>query len=52
VLRSGGLNRFDGDGLDFLADAVTGDDGDASVGSAVAEWDVGHLCGSFGLVKS
>jgi len=46
VLRGGSLDGFDGDGRDFLADAVAGDHGDAGVGTAVAEGDVGHECGS------
>ena len=51
VFGRGGLNGFDGDGRDFLADAVAGNDGDAGVGTAVAEGDVGHVCGSGGMVK-
>ena len=51
VLGRGGLNGFDGDGRDFFADAVAGDYGDAGVGTAVAEGDVGHVCGSVGMVK-
>ncbi len=43
ALGGGGFDALDGDGRDFLADAVAGDDGDARVGSAVAMWDVGHL---------
>jgi hypothetical protein len=46
VFRGGGLDGFDGDGSDFFADAVAGDDGDASVGTAVAERKIGHVCGS------
>ena len=39
----GGFDDPDGDGSDFLADAVTWDDRDAGFGSAVAEWqDVRH----------
>jgi len=51
VLRGGSLDGFDGDGSDFLADAVAGDDGDARVGTTVAEGDVGHECGSGEMVK-
>jgi hypothetical protein len=36
------LDSSDGDGRDFLADAVTGDDGDASVGTAGTERKVRH----------
>jgi len=46
VFGRSGLDGFDGDGSDFLADAVAGDDGDAGAGTAVAEGDVGHVCGS------
>jgi len=47
----GGFDDLDGDGSDFLADAVAGDDGDAGFGSAVAEWqDIGHEGGSVGVV--
>ena len=42
MFGSGGLDAFYGDGRDFLADSVAGDDGDAGVGTAVAERDVGH----------
>ena len=44
VFGGGGLNGFDGDGRDFLADAVARDDSNAGVGTAVAEGDVGHVC--------
>jgi hypothetical protein len=43
VLGCRGLDGFDGDRRDFFADAVAGDYGDAGVGTAVAEGDVGHV---------
>jgi len=46
VFGGGGLDGFDGDRSDFLADAVAGDDGDAGVWTAVAEGDVGQVSGS------
>ena len=46
VFCSSGLDCFDGYRRDFFADAVAGDDGDAGVGTAVAEGDVGHVCDS------
>ena len=30
---------------------VVGDNGDAGVGTAVAEGEIGHVCGSVGMVK-
>jgi len=42
MFGGGGLDGFDGDRRDFFANAVAGDDGDARVGTAVAEGDVGH----------
>ena len=42
----GGFDDVDGDGGDLFADAVTGDDGDARVGTAFAKGDVGHECAS------
>jgi len=42
VSRGGGLDSFDSYGSDFLADAIAGDYGDARVGTAVANGDVGH----------
>ena len=47
----GGLDGFDGDWSDFLAYAVTGDDGDAGVGTAVAAGNVGHDCDSDRLAR-
>jgi len=46
VFGGGGLDGFDGDGSNFLTDAVAGDDGDARVRTAVAEGAVGHVYGS------
>ncbi len=51
VLGCRGLDGFDGDRRDFFADSVAGDYGDAGVGTTVAEGDVGHVCGSVGMVK-
>ncbi len=51
VFECRSLNGFDGDRCHFLADAVAGDDGDAGVGAAVAEGNVGHVCGSVWDVK-
>jgi hypothetical protein len=42
TLGDGGLDDLDSDGSDFFADAVAGNDGDAGVGTAFAEWDAGH----------
>jgi len=42
ALGGGGFDDFDGDGSDLFADAIAGNDGDARIGTAVAEWDVGH----------
>ena len=38
----GGFDELDGDGSDFFADAVAGDDGDAGFGTAGTERGVGH----------
>src|SRR5208283_3907814 len=38
----GGADDLDGDGGHFPADAVGGNDGDAGIGAAIAERDVGH----------
>jgi len=42
AMFGGGLDGGDRDGSDFLADAVTGNDGDAGVGTAIAQRSVGH----------
>ena len=42
MFGGGGLDGGDGDRSNFLADAVTGDDGDAGVGTAIAQRSVGH----------
>ena len=52
ALGGGGADDVDGYGGDFLADAVAGNDGDARVGTAVAEGDVGHESVSDGVEMS
>ena len=47
----GGFDNVDGDGRDFFADAVTGDDSDARVRTAFAKGDIGHECASGDLAQ-
>ena len=42
MFGSGGFDGRDRDGSDFFADAVTGDNGDAGVGTTIAQRSVGH----------
>ncbi len=51
MLRRGGLDAFHGDGDDFLADAVAGNNRDTGLGTAVAKGNVGHGRCSDGCVR-
>ena len=42
MLCCGGLDGFDGDRSDFLTDTVAGNDGNAGIGTAVAQGEIGH----------
>ena len=42
MFGSSGFDGGDRDGSNFFADAVTGDDGDAGVGTTIAQRGVGH----------
>src|SRR5271167_1900384 len=48
AFAGGGAYHLDGFGGDLLADAVAGNNRDAGLGTAISEWDVGHVRASIG----